>query len=187
MKSSGERLEIVCPLSIERCISHLIKRVRVLVIIFVAGLVISGLTAFPLKWELDILKHLFVDNTSFLTDMIPQLSEWIAFVYRGVSESYQSFPFMAYGTDWLGFAHIVIAVAFWGPIRDPLRNVWVIEFGIIACVLVVPFAMIAGSIRGIPLGWQFVDSLFGIVGIIPLWLARNTVRQINLLEKAVAL
>ncbi|SCF41963.1 hypothetical protein [Micromonospora mirobrigensis] len=34
---------------------------------------------------------------------------------------------MLYGTDWLAFAHLVLAVAFWGPLRDPVRNVWVVQ------------------------------------------------------------
>jgi hypothetical protein len=53
-------------------------------------------------------------------------------VHAGVSETYRLYPFIAYGTDWLAFAHIVIAVAFWGPLKNPVRNVWVIEFGMIA-------------------------------------------------------
>jgi hypothetical protein len=35
----------------------------------------------------------------------------------------------------------VIAIAFIGPWRDTVKNIWVIEFGMIACVLVVPFAL----------------------------------------------
>jgi hypothetical protein len=80
---------------------------------------------------------------------------------------------MAYGTDWLAFAHIVIAVAFWGPLKDPMRNLWVVEFGMIACILVVPLALVFGPIRSIPPFWLMVDCSFGVFGIIPLWLARR--------------
>jgi hypothetical protein len=38
----------------------------------------------------------------------------------------------------------------------------------------------AGPIRGIPLGWQAIDSSFGVFGIIPLWLCH---RDIKLLEE----
>jgi hypothetical protein len=57
---------------------------------------------------------------------------------------------LAYGTDWLAFAHLVIAIAFLGPLKDPVRNIWVVEFGMIACLLVIPLALICGPIRGIP-------------------------------------
>ena len=36
---------------------------------------------------------------------------------------------------WLAFAHIVIAIAFVGPPRDPVRNVWVIELALIDFIL----------------------------------------------------
>src|SRR4051812_41374297 len=83
-----------------------------------------------------------------------------------------------YGTDWLAFAHLVIAVAFWGPLRDPVRNIWVVHFGMIACVAVVPLALIAGPIRGIPWWWQLIDISFGAVGIIPLLFAERGIRRL---------
>ena len=73
-----------------------------------------------------------------------------------------------------------IAIAFIGPFRDPVRSVWVIEFGMIACVLVIPFALGMGSIRGIPLGWRLIDCSFGVFGILPLWYCRRLiVRQMS--------
>ena len=151
------------------------NRVRILLILFVAGLVVSGLTAFPLRWEADTLKRVLVDDKASLAYLIPGLPEWIALVQRGIENTYRDYPFMAYGTDWLGFAHIVIAVAFLGPIRDPVRNVWVVEFGMIACVLLIPLALIFGPLRGIPFGWSIIDMSFGVVGIVPLWMARRSV------------
>jgi hypothetical protein len=97
----------------------------------------------------------------------------------------QKYPFIFYGTDWLAFAHVVIAVAFWGPLRDPIKNIWVVEFGMIACVMVIPLAMIFGPIRGIPFFWRLADCSFGVFGIIPLWLVRNDIRRIIALEGTV--
>ena len=88
------------------------------------------------------------------------------------------YPFIAYGTDWLAFAHFVIAVAFIGPWRDPVRNVWVVEFGMIACALVVPFALVMGSVREIPFGWRLIDCSFGVFGIVPLWFCRQLIKQL---------
>ncbi len=56
---------------------------------------------------------------------------------------------------------------------------WVVEWGILACVLVVPLALICGDAR-IPLGWRLIDCAFGVVGIVPLLLCR---RYINALAQ----
>ncbi|MBA3972556.1 MAG: hypothetical protein H0X46_10550, partial [Bacteroidetes bacterium] len=87
---------------------------------------------------------------------------------------------LAYGTDWLAFSHIVIAMAFIGPLIDPVKNIWVIQFGIIACVMVFPLALIAGPIRHIPFYWQLIDCSFGLFGAIPLIICY---RHIKALEK----
>jgi len=86
---------------------------------------------------------------------------------------------MAYGTDWLAFAHIVIAIAFIGPLRDPVRNIWIVQWGMIACVLVIPLALIAGPNRGIPLGCQLLNVSFGAFGIIPLLIVYRLTRQLE--------
>ena len=89
-----------------------------------------------------------------------------------------NYPFIAYGTDWLAFAHFVIAIAFVGPWRDPVKDVWVVEFGMIACALVIPFALVMGSVRGIPFGWRLIDCSFGVFGIIPLWFCRRLINRL---------
>jgi hypothetical protein len=129
-----------------------------------------------LAWELRLLNHL-AGPESPLAESWPSLSDWINRVHTGIQDTYHQYPFIAYGTDWLAFAHIVIAIAFLGPLKDPVRNVWVIEFGMIACVLVLPLALICGPIRGIPLFWRLIDCSFGVLGIIPLWMARSATLQ----------
>lgn len=157
-------------------------QIRVWLILFIVGLLISGITAFPLEWELQILNQIATHPALPIVSLWPALVQWLAFVNEGLQETYRQYPFMAYGTDWLAFAHIVIAVAFIGPLKDPVRNIWVIEFGMIACVLVLPLALIAGPLRGIPFFWQLVDCSFGILGIIPLWICRNAILKLQGLE-----
>lgn len=153
----------------------LIRRIRTWLCIFVFFLVLSGLTAFPLNWELTLLNDTIGEGTA-IERTFPHLSRWITKVYTGLKETDQKYPFIAYGTDWLAFAHIVIAIAFIGPIRDPVKNVWVVEFGIIACILVIPLAMICGPIRDIPFYWRLIDCSFGVLGIIPLLIVRKDIR-----------
>jgi hypothetical protein len=66
---------------------------------------------------------------------------------------------------------------FIGPLRDPVRNIWVIEAGMIACVGVVALALIFGPLRGIPPFWRLLDCAFGILGIIPLWVTHRYIQQ----------
>jgi hypothetical protein len=117
-----------------------------------------------------------------MEDIWPAMANWITHVHCGINETSLKFPYLFYGTDWLAFAHIVIAIAFIGPLRDPIRNIWVIEFGMIACLLVIPLALICGPIRGIPFFWRLIDCSFGIIGIIPLWLTRRSIFQLAALE-----
>ncbi|MBK8498190.1 MAG: hypothetical protein IPL52_05105 [Flavobacteriales bacterium] len=84
-----------------------------------------------------------------------------------------------YGTDWLAFAHIVIALAFIGPYRDPVRNKWVIEWGLWCCLLVLPLAFFWAPYRGIPFSWCCVDASFGVLGAIPLWLVRRRIQKME--------
>lgn len=151
---------------------RILHRIRFLLIVFTVALALSGLTAFPLAWETAVLDSWLGQGTA-VEAYSPALAQWISRVHQGLSETYAKYPFIAYGTDWLAFAHIVIAIAFLGPIRDPVKNRWVIEFGMIACVLVIPLALICGPLRGIPLYWRVIDCSFGVLGVVPLWLARR--------------
>ena len=152
-----------------------LKQVRFWLLIFMTGLIVSGLTAIPLQWEIEQIKHV-IDNALWLHDLAPGLVDWLLFVHTGLTATLRAYPFITVGTDWLAFAHIVIAIAFIGPLRDPVRNVWVIEFGMIACLLVIPAALIFDLLRGLPLLWLLIDCSFGVIGIIPLLLAYRLVR-----------
>jgi hypothetical protein len=158
----------------------LLRRIRVWLIVFIAGLVLSGLTAFPLEQETGILDRIFHVAPVPPSGGETPLQSWLRRVHYGISETNRNYPFMAYGTDWLAFAHLVIAIAFLGPLRDPVRNKWLLVFGVIACIGVVPLAFIAGPIRGIPLFWRLIDSSFGLFGAIPLLLC---LRDVRVLEK----
>jgi hypothetical protein len=149
------------------------RRIRIALAFFIAGLVVSGVTAFPLETEIRWLTALLGADASARPADYTGVMSWLLTVRDGLVATNRAYPFLAYGTDWLAFAHLVIAAAFWGPFRDPVRNVWVIEWGMIACAAVIPLALIAGPVRDIPAYWRVVDSSFGVVGIVPLWLSRR--------------
>ena len=152
--------------------NHL-RRIRFWVGVFIVGLVLSGVTAFPLQREIRMLDAAVHARSLRAIVISTGLLGWIDRVSDGVTQTNARYPFLAYGTDWLAFAHLVIAAAFIGPWIDPVRNKWVVTFGLIACAGVIPLALIAGPLRGIPLGWRLIDCSFGVVGSIPLLLSRR--------------
>lgn len=141
-------------------------------ILFIFFLLISGLTAFPIETELIWL----VEHSSLLPHF---MQDWLVKIYTAVQETNRAYPQLAYGTDWLAFAHIVIAVAFIGPLIDPVKNVWIYIFGMIACIMVIPLAFICGSFRSIPTYWQLIDCSFGVFGFFPLWICYRNVLRIE--------
>ena len=106
------------------------------------ALFLSGLTAIPILWELEWLTRFFSIDSP--------IGFWLDKVYLGAKETGTRYPFLFYGYDWLAFAHFVLAFLFIGPYKYPVRNKWVVEFGIYACILIIPFALTAGHFRGIP-------------------------------------
>ncbi|MER5308954.1 hypothetical protein ABT034_14305 [Streptomyces sp. NPDC002773] len=157
----------------------LLKRIRVWLIVFVVCLVLSGVTAFPLVTELRYLDASLDGWAAPVAELLPGLAEWIDRVRGGLEAADEQAPYLLYGTDWLAFAHLVIAVAFYGAYRDPVRNIWVVEFGMIACVGIVPLALICGPIRGIPFWWSVIDMAFGVIGILPLLHVRRLIKRLE--------
>ncbi|HEY6849955.1 MAG TPA: hypothetical protein VI320_27590 [Terracidiphilus sp.] len=156
------------------------RRIRFWLGVFIAGLVFSGLTALPLESELSWLSSTLHQSWMRPIAESTQLLPWIERVYDALRTTEASYPFLAYGTDWLAFAHLVIAIAFVGPYIDPVGNKWLITWGLIACAGVIPLALIAGPIRGIPFPWRLIDCSFGIMGSVPLLLSRRSIRMLEI-------
>ena len=97
----------------------------------------------------------------------------------GLDATYAAYPFIAYGTDWLAFGHLIIALFFIGPMIDPVRNVFVLRAGLWACALVLPLALICGPIRGIPVFWRLIDCSFGVLGAPLLWYCLRLTRLLT--------
>lgn len=152
------------------------RRIRRMILFFVVMLVLSGITAFPvytqLKWAME---HEVLSRDSLVGAFLYQ-------VWLGVKAANDQYPFLFYGFDWLAFAHIVIGMAFIGPWKDPVRNIWVLEWAMLACLAVIPLAVIAGPIRGIPWFHILIDCSFGVFGLIPLWITRKWIRQLEQIQ-----
>lgn len=144
------------------------RRIRRWTVLFIVSLWISGLTAVPLE-----------AGTRWLSELTAGVQgPWHAWAERSaeaVADVAGRYPFLLYGTDWLAFAHIVIGMAFFGVLRDPVRNRWVVEWGLWCCLAVVLLAFGWAPVRGIPFFWRCVDASFGIIGAVPLALVRRDI------------
>lgn len=138
---------------------------------FIIMLVISGLTAIPLQSELEWACRFFPPGSI--------IGNWLDQVRLALRDTNARYPFLAYGYDWLAFAHFAIAILIAGIRKDPVRNKWVLEFAFYTCLLIIPYALVAGHFRGIPLWWRLVDCSFGIFGLVPLLIC---LRQVHHLE-----
>jgi hypothetical protein len=149
-----------------------IRKVKRWIMLFIVLLVLSGVTAFPLEMELKWL----AEHSSWLPYRFEQ---WIRKIYFAVEETNLKYPQLAYGTDWLAFAHLVIAGFFIKVWLDPLRHIWVLQYGMIVCVAVIPLALICGEIRSVPFYWRLIDCSFGVFGFIPLSLCFLKLRALE--------
>jgi hypothetical protein len=147
------------------------KTIRNWLKFFIAALFISGVTAIPVEGELTWLVNNFPFDGS--------IKGWLQEVLTGIQNTGKNYPYLFYGYDWLAFAHFILAILFIGPLRDPVKNKWVIEFGIIACFLIIPFAFIAGHFRGMPFWWRLIDCSFGVIGMIPLFICLSQIKKLE--------
>ena len=162
--------------------SILLWRIKALTWLFIIGLFLSGATAIPLLSEVDCLAK--CTGASGLVQAAgsasaPTWALWLVQVQTALQKTSAEFPFLFYGGDWLAFGHFMSAIAFIGALVDPVRNRWLFTFGMIACILVIPYALVCGAVRGIPVWWRLIDCSFGVFGIVPVWLCRNWAEELE--------
>jgi len=158
------------------------RRIQCLTWLFIVGLVLSGATAIPLQNEVDWLVKITGAQQLVETPgstALPGWALWLTKVQAALADVAARHRFLFYGTDWLAFGHFVIAAAFVGALRDPVRNRWLFSFGMIACVLVIPYALLFGAVRAIPLWWRWIDCSFGLFGFVPLWFCRRWATELE--------
>ncbi len=152
-----------------------LKRAKLMIGIVVFGLLVSAITIWPAIFELKLAVRMIwgdAEPTSVLHGFVVQ-------AIHGLEAMEANYPFMMYAHDWLAFAHIVLAILFAGAIRDPIRNIWIVQCGLIMCALIPVLAAICIPMRGIPWIWFCFDFAFAPGAALPLWIA---LRDINRAE-----
>jgi len=156
-----------------------LKRAKWLLGIVALGLLLSGVTVWPAVSELKLAVHMIWGDgapTGVLHSFVLQ-------VIDGLQTTNAQYPFMLYAHDWLAFAHIVLAILFAGAARNPRRNIWVVQCGLIMCVLVPVLAAVCIPLRGLPLRWFWIDFAFAPAAGIPLWIAMKDIERAELGHK----
>ncbi len=149
------------------------KRARLMLTIVSVGLLVSGVTIWPATWELETLVDVVWgpgESTGVMHGFVLRAIEAIEYVGA-------EYPFLLYTGDWLAFAMIVLAILFYGARRDPVRNVWIVQCGLIMCALVPVLAAVCVPLRGLPLRWFWVDTAFAPAAALPLWIALLDIRR----------
>ena len=110
---------------------------------------------------------------------LPAVGQWIEVLELSITDTYDKYPAIAYCMDYLALSQLVIAIFIAGAIKDPARNIWIINASLMSCIIMIPFAYLSGHFRGIPSFWVTVDSSFAIAGIIPLLIAKHYINIIK--------
>lgn len=147
------------------------RQIRILILLFIILLVLSGVTAFFVETGLRyIIATLNIGGS---------VGQWLDYIHNTMAQLNESYPFVSYGYDWLAFGHLIIALFFIGAYKEPLKNNWVILYGMIACVAIFPTAFIAGFFRKIPIIWQLIDCSFGLFGLFLLFIINKKTKRLE--------
>jgi hypothetical protein len=139
------------------------------------GLFLSGVTVWPAAWELrTAVRMVWGDG-----EATGVLHAFLLQVLQAIDSISANYAFMFYGYDWLAFAHVMLAILFAGAIRDPVRNIWIVQCGLIMCALVPVLAGICIPLRGLPLCWFWFDFAFAPGAALPLWIALRDIRRVE--------
>jgi hypothetical protein len=149
------------------------KTIRFSIIGFIVLLALSGITAFPLRTEISWLMQHAAIFPNFL-------QVWIKQLYYVINDTSDT---MLYGTDWLAFAHLVIALFFIPVYIDPKKYAINLRIAQIACLGVFPLAFICGAIRNIPFFHQLIDCSFGVLGFLLLAFIYKRIQHLEKNEK----
>lgn len=150
-----------------------LRRPRIMLLVVAIGLFLSGVTIWPWEVELELLLSILaaIDGPQRLVETIERILADMRMLRDAGS-------FVLYVADWLAYAHLVLAALFVMAMKDPVRNILVVRFGILCCLTVPILAVTCIPMRGLPLFWIFIDSSFALASL-PLWIALRDLRRLE--------
>jgi hypothetical protein len=155
-----------------------LNRAKWMLAIVAFGLFVSGVTVWPAIPELKLVVNIVWGDAA----PTGVLHQFVLEAIEGLEYMAANYPFMLYAHDWLAYAHIMLAVLFAGAIRDPIRNLWIVQCGLIMCVLIPVLAIIAIPIRALPPFWFWFDFAFAPGAGLPLWIVLRDIKQAEVFQ-----
>jgi hypothetical protein len=143
--------------------------------IVAVGLFLAGVTVWPAVSELKAAVN-WIWGQKAATG---ELHGFLLKAIEGLEDTRVRYPFLLYAHDWLAFAHIALAILFAGATRDPVRNKWIVQCGLIMCALVPVLGGICIPLRGLPGWWFWIDFSFAPAAALPLWIALRDIRYVE--------
>lgn len=156
---------------------QLLFRIRALLILFIIGLIFSFQMILFVEPEIVWISKTF-GTESTLGQFLPAVAQWVEVLELSITDTYAKYPAIAYCMDYLALSQLVIALFIAGAVKDPVKNIWIINAALLSCIIMLPFAYLSGCIRGIPTFLTTVDASFAILGIIPLLIAKYYIKAI---------
>lgn len=152
-----------------------LKRARIMLGIVVFGLLVSGVTVWPAVPELKLAVRMVWGPAA----PVGVLHAFVLRAIEGLEHVQANYPFMLYAHDWLAFAHIMLAFLFAGAIKDPVRNKWIVQCGLVMCASIPLLAGVCIPIRGLPSCWFWIDFAFAPAAAWPLWIALRDILKVE--------
>ena len=153
-------------------------RIRIMLVIFIIGLGISCQAVIFVRPQLAWFKK-YSGPETFVGRNFPSVSEWVSSLHEGFTITYETYPFIEYCMLWLAFAHIVLIIMCVGVVKNPVRNIWIVQGCMISCIMLVPTVLLLGPVFRIPLFHCIIDGLFGLAGIIPLGIVYRDIKRLS--------
>jgi hypothetical protein len=146
-----------------------------MILIVAFGLFISGVTVWPALTELKIAVRVFWGDAA----PSGELHAFVLKVIEALETTNSQYPFMLYAHDWLAFAHVMLAILFAGAAKDPVRNKWIVQCGLIMCASVPVLACVCIPLRNLPSFWFWIDFAFAPGAAVPLIIALLDIRALE--------
>jgi hypothetical protein len=100
-----------------------LRKIGICLLIVIADLLISGITAFPLQHKIRSIARLLKIPDGAQPEQVTGAKSGIPRICEAQRQISLDYPFLASGTDWQALAHIMVAIVFIGPLLYPARNI----------------------------------------------------------------
>ena len=164
--------------------ANLLIRIRMVLTLAISCLILGSLATFAAPHSIAVVLAVF-RRFDLATPATSHALMWLRHIQLQLGRDSHRHPMLHYGADLFAFVELAFALVLISPLRNPVRNQWVIQSGILACCCLIPFALILGPWHGLPMAWRIVSCVVALCGIAPLMLCRHYITLYETLIESV--